>query len=161
MRRIRLGGSLFGGLTQEGASTKRPVLLWDLGFLVRSPVSAFAISYSFQMVISPAEPNFTQLLGMTIVGYSGDGINLPKDGFTVLLPNTSTSKNFPRSTQTQVVGINKVLTGGVFETVGFYIDSTGPQVPKTAHLAARHIEGVRSAFAAPATGLHPGLCNHV
>ena len=99
---------------------KRLALLLGLGFLVCTPMSAFAMSYSFQ-----------------------------------------TSENFPRSTQTQWVGINNVLTGSVFETVGFCIDSTSAQVPKTPHLADLHIEGARSAFAAPATGVQPRLCDQV
>jgi hypothetical protein len=123
-------------------------------------MSAFATSYSFQTVISPADPNFTRLLGInnasTIAGHSRDGINLPNEGFTLVLPNTFASENFPRSTQTQVVGLNNVLAGGVFETVGFYIDSTSAQVPKTAHLADFRIDSARSAFTAPATGLSLG-----
>ena len=144
---------------------KRLALLWGLGVLVFTPMSTFAISYSFQTVISPADPNYTQLLGInnasTITDDSGDGINLPNEGFTLVLPNVFASENFPRSTQTQEAGLNNVLTGGVFGTVGFYIDSPSAQVPKTAHVADLHIEGDRSAFAAPATGLQPGLCDQV
>jgi len=144
---------------------KRLALLWGLKVLVCTLMSAFATSYSFQTVISPADPNYTQLLGInnasTITDDSGDGINLPNMGVTLVLPNTFTSKTFPRSTQTQVVGINNVLTGGLFETVGFHIDSTSAQAPKTAHVADFHIEGARSAFASPATGLQLGLCDQV
>jgi len=144
---------------------KRLAQLCGLGILVCTPMSAVATSHCFETAISPADPNFTQLLGVnnasTLAGYSGDGINLPNERFTLVLPNTFASENFSRSTQTQVVGLNKFLTGGVFETVGFYIDSTGAQVPKTAHVADLYIEGGRSAFAAPATGLQPGLYDQV
>jgi hypothetical protein len=143
---------------------KRLALLWGLGVPVCTPMSAFATSYSSQTVISPADPNLTQRLGInnatTIADYSGDGINLPNKGFTLVLPNTFTSGDSPRSTQAQVVGINNVLTSGVFETVGFSIDSTSAQVPKTAHVADLRIQGARSAFAAPATGLQPVVCDY-
>jgi len=145
---------------------KRLALLWGLKVLVCTLMSAFATSYSFQTVISPVkDPNFTQLLGInnasTVAGHSGDGIDLPNEGVTQVLLNTLGSKNFPRATQTQVVGLNNVLTAGVFETVGFYIDSTSAQVPKTAHLADFHIDSARGVFTARATGLQPGLCDQV
>jgi len=125
---------------------KRLALLWGLKVLVCTLMSAFATSYSFQTVISPVkDPNFTQLLGInnasTVAGHSGDGIDLPNEGVTQVLLNTLGSKNFPRATQTQVVGLNNVLTAGVFETVGFYIDSTSAQVPKTAHLVLSDVKG--------------------
>lgn len=144
---------------------KRLAPLCGLGILVCTPMSAVATSHCFETAISPADPNFTQLLGInnasTLAGYSGDGINLPNEGFTLVLPNVFASENFPRSTQTQEAGLNNVLTGGVFGTVRFYIDSPSAQVPKTAHVADLHIEGDRSAFAVPATGLQPGLCDQV
>ncbi|MDQ6663898.1 MAG: PEP-CTERM sorting domain-containing protein [Acidobacteriota bacterium] len=76
-------------------------------------------------ISSPADPAFTQLLGInnagTIAGYFGSGAaGHPNKGFQLTLPNTFTSENFPASAQTQVVGINN--NGG---TVGFYVDSNG------------------------------------
>jgi hypothetical protein len=82
--------------------------------------------YTFQTVINPGDPNFTQLLGInnssTIAGYFGDGSVVPNNGFTLVLPSTFTPENATSlgAVQTQVVGINN--TG---ETVGFYIDGTG------------------------------------
>ena len=81
-------------------------------------------SYSFQTVISPGDPAFTQLLGInnasTIAGYFGDGTVVPNNGFTLVLPNNYTPENYPSSAQTQVIGINN--TGW---TDGFYVDGMG------------------------------------
>lgn len=89
-------------------------------------IPASGNSFVFQTVISPGDPNFTQLLGInnssTIAGYFGDGTVVPNNGFTLVLPNSYTPENFPGSVQTQVVGINN--TG---ETVGFYIDTANVQ----------------------------------
>lgn len=80
--------------------------------------------YTFQTVVNPGDPNFTQLLGIndkgTIAGYYGDGSVVPNNGFTLVLPSTFTPENFPGAVQTQVVGINNKG-----DTVGFYIDSAG------------------------------------
>jgi hypothetical protein len=92
-------------------------------------VPARAVSYTFQTVIDPADPNFTQLLGVNnsgvIAGYFGDGAAVFNNGFTLVPPNSYTPENFPGTAtlteqQTQVVGIN-----GSGETVGFWIDSNG------------------------------------
>ena len=94
---------------------------------VMAPVVWAAPGYSFQTVISPGDPAFTQLLGInnsgTIAGYFGDGSVVPNNGFTLVLPNSYTPENFPGSTQTQVIGINN--TGW---TAGFYVDSAMPGV---------------------------------
>jgi len=94
---------------------------------VMAPVVWAAPAYSFQTVISPGDPAFTQLLGInnsgTIAGYFGDGSVVPNNGFTLVLPNSYTPENFPGSTQTQVIGINN--TGW---TAGFYVDSAMPGV---------------------------------
>jgi len=85
-------------------------------------IPAFANPYVFTTVINPTDPNFTQLLGIInssmIAGYFGDGVVVPNNGFTLVLPSSYTAENFPGSVQTQVVGIDN--TG---ETVGFYIDN--------------------------------------
>jgi len=78
--------------------------------------------FNFQKIASPADPTFTQLLGINdervIAGYHTDAPG--NKGFTLNLPATFTDENFPGSAQTQVIGINR---GG--ETVGFYIDTAG------------------------------------
>jgi probable HAF family extracellular repeat protein len=81
-------------------------------------------SYSFQDVkytANNAADQFTQLLGINsnglIVGYHNVNQN---SGFTLALPATFTTENFPDSMMTQVVGINNTGT-----TVGFYVDQNG------------------------------------
>jgi hypothetical protein len=63
-----------------------------------------------------------KLLGInnssTIAGYFGDGTAVANNGFTLVLPNSYTSENFPAAAQTQVIGINN--TGW---TDGFYTDT--------------------------------------
>jgi hypothetical protein len=85
-----------------------------------------AASLTFQRVASPQDPTFTQLLGIndhgTIAGYYGSGATPanPNRGFTLRLPNTFTSENFPNSAQTQVIAIdNRGDTGG------FEVDQAG------------------------------------
>jgi len=85
---------------------------------------AWAAPYSFQSVISPGDPAFTQLLGInnssTIAGYFGDGTVVPNNGFTLVLPNSYTPENFPAAAQTQVIGINNTGSND-----GFYVDGAG------------------------------------
>ena len=88
-------------------------------------LDAGATPYRFQSFASPHDPTFTQLLGINdqgvIVGYDGSGATgHPNKGFTLTLPHTYTSENYPHSTQTQVVGIDNA--GG---TGGFYVDGKG------------------------------------
>jgi uncharacterized membrane protein len=89
-----------------------------------SVVWAAPASYNFQTVISPGDTAFTQLLGVnnstTIAGYFGDGTVIANSGFTLTLPGSYTSENFPAATQTQVIGINN--TGW---NDGFYVDAGG------------------------------------
>lgn len=77
------------------------------------------VSYTFQDVTYPKDP-FVQLLGVndagTIAGYHGSAVN---KGFTFTLPDTFVAENFPKSAQTQVIGINSLKNPG---TAGFYID---------------------------------------
>jgi hypothetical protein len=91
---------------------------------VAIPALAGPFNFSFQTVVNPGDPAFTQLLGInnasTIAGYFGDGMVVPNNGFTLTLPNSFTPENFPASSQTQVVGINNLG-----ETVGFYVDAGG------------------------------------
>ena len=103
---------------------KRISLVLGLVVALLLPVAAWGGSLTFETVTNPADPNFTQLLGINnssvIAGYFGDGMVVPNNGFTLVLPGTFTPENFPGSVQTQVVGIN-----GPGETVGFYIDTAG------------------------------------
>lgn len=95
-----------------------------LGLVVVPLLPVAAWGNSFETVTNPADPNFTQLLGINnssvIAGYYGDGAVVPNNGFTLVLPGTFTPENFPGAVQTQVVGIN-----GAGETVGFFIDTAG------------------------------------
>ncbi|MGH7154062.1 MAG: hypothetical protein ACREF3_09030, partial [Acetobacteraceae bacterium] len=81
---------------------------------------------AFVNIIDPANPTFTQALGIndsgTIVGY-GNATNF--DGFVLTLPPVAgnfTRENFPGAGPggTQVVGIDKAG-----DTVGFYLDTAG------------------------------------
>jgi hypothetical protein len=85
--------------------------------------------YAYQLLASPHDPTFTQLLGINdhqlIVGYDGsgqtvDGVLHPNKGFTLSLPSTFTSENISMSAQTQVIGVNN--RG---DTDGFYVDQAG------------------------------------
>ncbi len=99
-------------------------LVFALSF-VATP--AQASDYTFQTINNPGDPNFNQLLGIsstaspTIVGYFGDGVVVPNNGYTYTAPATFNAENFPGSAQTQVVGI--APNAGV--NVGFYVDGAG------------------------------------
>lgn len=92
--------------------------------------TACATSFGFTNIVDPANPTFTQALGInnanTIVGY-GNATNF--DGFQVtapFAPGNFTRENFPNPTPppaalfTQVTGID---AGG--DTVGFYVTNPG------------------------------------
>ncbi len=90
--------------------------------------------YTFQTVVSPHDPTFTQLLGIndnsTIGGYDGSGQTVngvlhPNKGFVLTAaarrsPRIFAMQNYPNSVQTQVVGIDN---GG--DIGGFWIDAKG------------------------------------
>jgi probable HAF family extracellular repeat protein len=102
---------------------KRFQLSVILAFALMLCTSAFAQqSYTFRNVVF-GDPNvsFTQLLGINnsdvIAGYHNFQQN---QGFTLVLPNSFSSENFPNSMMTQVIGINNLLT-----TDGFYVDNAG------------------------------------
>ena len=88
--------------------------------------ATYAGSYAFTSIVSPGDPTFTQLLGINkagaIVGYFGSGADgqHPNKGFLLGLPSTYVAENYPKSAQTQVIGINN---NG--DTAGFYVDSAG------------------------------------
>ena len=84
--------------------------------------AAGARRYVFQNIIDPANPTFTQALGInnagTIVGYGNMTVF---NGFQLVLPSTFTRENFPGATGgTQVVGID-----AAGDTVGFYVNPDG------------------------------------
>jgi hypothetical protein len=80
-----------------------------------------AVSFTVQTVQYPTDPAFTQLLGINnsgkIAGFHGA---TTASGFTLTLPNTFTTENYPAATQTMVTGINS--SGS---TVGIYVDAGG------------------------------------
>ncbi len=100
---------------QMSAKTLLMLMLANLATLATA-----APMFTLQQVASPADPNSTQALGIndasTITGSHG----APKQGFTLTLPSSFTSLNFPGSTATQVFDINNIGN-----TAGFYVDSGG------------------------------------
>lgn len=101
---------------------KAPVLtLAAAGLLILGAGQAQA-GYSFQSIVDPLNPSFTQTLGIndssTIVGY-GNGVVF--NGFQLTPPSSFTRQNVPGATGgTQVIGIS-----GSGTTVGFYVDAAG------------------------------------
>jgi hypothetical protein len=88
------------------------------GALVWTAGPAHAVIYTFQNIVDPLNPTFTQALGInsagTIVGY---GNAMVFNGFELVPPANFTRQNFPGADGgTQVVGIS-----GAGTTVGFYI----------------------------------------
>jgi hypothetical protein len=100
---------------------KFPTLLNLLVFLAGGAVLSTAGSFTVQTVQYPTDPTFTQLLGInnsgTVAGFHG---GVTAQGFTLVLPNSFTTENFPGSAQTMVTGINQ---NG--DTVGIYMDGAG------------------------------------
>jgi hypothetical protein len=79
-----------------------------------------AHAQSFTNIIDPANPTFTQPLGIngsgTIVGY---GNATTFNGFVLTLPSRFTRENFPGADGgTQVIGISN---GASPTTIGFYV----------------------------------------
>jgi hypothetical protein len=102
------------------------------GALAWTPGPAHAVTYTFQNIIDPLNPTFTQALGInnagTIVGYGNATIF---NGFQLILPPVPanfTRLNFTNADGgTQVVGIS-----GTGTTVGFFIiggSRTGSRTP--------------------------------
>jgi hypothetical protein len=122
--------------------------------ILLAPASAQAQGYNFQIKNDPTEPPgeiFNNLLGINnsdfIAGFYGSGNpGFPNKGFTLTLPNTFTSMNFPGSAQTQLNGLNNtgVIVGyfyttnlgvpsdnqfGFFEKGGVFTEKNNPQTP--------------------------------
>ncbi len=97
---------------------KAPVLALAAAGLLALGAGEARAAYTFQTIIDPANPTFTQALGInnasTVVGY-GNGVVF--DGFQLALPSTFTRQNFPGADGgTQVIGIS-----GAGTTVGFSV----------------------------------------
>jgi len=113
---------------------KMKSLAINLGFALVASLSLLAqdatpaTTYTFETVTYPHD-TFTQLLGINnsdvIAGYHGANTSAenPNKGFTLVLPKSFTSENFPKSVQTQVTAINDRTPTP--KTVGFYIDTKG------------------------------------
>jgi PEP-CTERM motif len=91
-----------------------------LGTALLLSCAGAAHAQSFTNIIDPANPTFTQALGIndsgTIAGY---GNATTFNGFTLTLPSTFTRENFPGADGgTQVIGISN---GASPTTVGFYV----------------------------------------
>ena len=102
---------------------KRLNFIFAFALLLTFCTSAFAQqTYSFRKVAF-GDPNvsFTQLLGINNSGVIAGYHNFQQNqGFTLVLPNSFSSENFPNSMMTQVIGINNKMT-----TDGFYVDNSG------------------------------------
>ena len=85
------------------------------------PASGARAQYTIQTVQYPTDPGFTQLLGInnggTIAGFHGAATAA---GFTLTLPSSFTTQNFPGAVQTMVTAINN--NGS---TAGIYMDAAG------------------------------------
>ncbi len=104
-------------------------------------------SFTVQNVQFPTDLGFTQLLGINnagvIAGFHGKAT---AQGFTLTLPNSFSSQNFPGSIQSMVTGINSAGS-----TVGIYIDAGG-----TSH-GYTEIGGVFQTVDQPGTVFNQGL----
>ena len=81
---------------------------------------AIAAPFSVQTIQFPTDLGFTQLLGInnagTIAGFHGA---TTAQGFTLTLPGSYTSQNFPGSAMSMVTGINAVgSTAGIYQDAG-------------------------------------------
>jgi uncharacterized membrane protein len=109
----------------------------------------------FQTIDDPADLTFNQLLGINdgsrISGYFGSGADAkhPNKGYQVkpgYHRRDFTAENFPKSVQTQVVGINNAGT-----TVGFFVDAND------ANIGFVRVRNTFVAVANPATGAKPAF----
>jgi probable HAF family extracellular repeat protein len=117
-------------LTEEMEQMKRIVCALGAAFVASAAVSGTAHATSFTDIIDPANPTFTQALGInsagTIVGYGNasafDGFQLPPpaQAGAFVRENVPNPIPPPPTLATQVVGISDTGT-----TVGFYVDAAG------------------------------------
>ena len=103
-------------------------------------------TYTIQTVQYPGD-TFTQLLGINnsdvIAGFHG---SVTAQGFTLTLPASFTSQNYPGSSSSMVTGIN-----GAGDTSGIYVDSAG-----TSH-GYTDVGGVFSTVDEPGTAFNQAL----
>ncbi len=94
------------------------------------PARVQADPFGFTTINNPADnalqtPVFNQLLGINntgvIAGYFGDGATVNNNGFTY--NGTFTAENVTGADQTQVVAINNTMTGGTYQTAGFWVNN--------------------------------------
>jgi len=95
------------------------------------PAVSGAASGQFETLDNPGDLHFNQLLGINdsriIVGYFGDGTNVPNNGYVLLPKNHYSVENFThlpagdKASQTQAIGINN--DGRAPLIVGFYTDT--------------------------------------
>src|SRR5271170_2133525 len=112
-------------LEWRGKMRRNSWLSWTTAIVAMAGAASGAHAAEVLNIIDPANPTFTQALGInssdTIVGY---GNATAFDGFVLTLPpapSNFTRENFPGATGgTQVVGID-----AAGDTVGFYIDPMG------------------------------------
>jgi hypothetical protein len=112
----RASGALRSRLKLASGALTALALIWTTG-------PAQAVTYTFQDIIDPVNPTFTQVLGIndagTIVGYGNMTIF---NGFQLTLPASFTRLNVPGATGgTQVFGI----TANGLTTDGFSVSPTG------------------------------------
>ena len=82
--------------------------------------AAQAAALTVQDVQFPTDPTFTQLLGInnagTVAGFHGAAV---AQGFTLNLPSTFTSQNFPGSVMSMATAINSAgSTAGIYQDAG-------------------------------------------
>ncbi len=117
--------------------------------------SVSASTYTFQTINNPGDLNFNQLLGINnagvIAGYFGDGSVVPNNGYTWTKSGGFVAENFTGAAQTQVTAINNTLSGGTYNTAGFYVDTAG------ANHGFTQIGGAQTTVDNPATTATPAF----
>jgi hypothetical protein len=73
-------------------------------------------TFTIQQIVNPADPNSTMALGINNASLIAGAHGVPKQGFTLVLPNSFTPENFPGSSATQIFDINNAGS-----TAGFYV----------------------------------------
>jgi hypothetical protein len=97
----------------------------------QSAAAGEARAPTFQVLDSPGDLNFNQLLGINdgrvIAGYFGDGATIANNGYLLVPKNHYSAENFTHlpagdsASQTQAIGINN---NNQPDVVGFYTDTT-------------------------------------
>jgi hypothetical protein len=99
---------------------RRLFFVLALGYLGSAFAVCGPITYNFQSISYPGD-TYTELLGINaagaVSGFHGQSSN---SGFTLILPASYTSENFPASLGTLVTGINNLGN-----TSGTYVDGGG------------------------------------